>query len=133
MNTTNLTQLTALPEISDLTGLADGCNRAVVTYGLQEQTGHPNQFKLVKMVVLYCDTDLDTETAVVISNQNMMRNSVSLAKPFIYKIDKIVTKLKRDIYATLFKNIFGFTPKANIHDCRHIYNNYQGGNYNGTI
>lgn len=135
MNTNELTPNITLPEINDLAGLANGCNKAVVTYGLQEQFGRPNQYKMVKLVVLYCDTDLDTETVVGASSQIMMRNSVSLSKPFIFKVlDSFIKKATRDIKAVLFKNIFGFIPKDNnVHDCRHLYSQYQKGGYNGTI
>lgn len=120
----------SLPEINNLQELVKDCNRAVVTYGLKEQTGKPNQYKKCKMVVLYSD-DLEMETIVRASSITMMKNDVSICKPFIYRImDSIVSISKFDFYAALFRPIFGFTPNQNVHDNTRTYNEYRkGGRY----
>lgn len=127
----NQSNVISLPEINNLQELAKDCNKAVVTYGLKEQEGKPNQYKKCKMVILYSD-NLDMDTVIGSSNIAMMKNDVSLCKPFLYRIiDNIVQYSKFDFCAALFRPIFGFTPNEKVHDNTSTYNEYKKGGYNG--
>ena len=125
---TDLTKEIAMPEIKDLQGLADGCNGAIVTYGLRPKFSNPNDLEVCKMVILYNRNELDFETIKSGADEIMMRQSFSLVKSVFYHvIGNIASRLSIQFRAILFRNIIGYTPNDQIHDDRKKYNNYQNG------
>jgi len=116
----------SLPQNGNIQEMTSGCNTAIVSYGLDEN------MKPCKMVILFNNQDLNAETVQSGANSIMLRNgNISIAKNFMYIFrNGMFKRACGEFFAILYKNIFGYIPNGNIHDCRSQYNNYwKGGNY----
>lgn len=127
-NQTEVLNLTDMPEMDNLQALTKGCDRVMVVTGLREKFGHPNEFEMGKMVILYNNKELSFEEIKQGTDEIMMRQSFSLVKSLIYNVcGNFLRNAGVRFKTTLFKNIFGYVPNENIHDRREYCNDYLNG------
>jgi len=122
LNTSNI-QAT---EMINLEGITEGCNQAIVTYGLYETFGKKD-IKIRKIVVLYDSNDTDFETVNAGVNRIMMRLDTSIVKSYKYSLLDRVLKRLNVLSSILYKNVFGFVPNGKISDCSDLYSDYLNG------
>ncbi|NMA73131.1 MAG: hypothetical protein GX963_03020 [Bacteroidales bacterium] len=115
-----------VPELTNLQELSEGCTTAITTYAVKQNFGS-NELKQTKIIILFDRNDFDEEAVEVGARTIMVKQgNISLCKSFVYQFRKGLLKRTIQFASVLYRNILGFIPNGDIHDCKNIYNDYHG-------
>lgn len=101
--------------MSTVYDMLDGCNEAIVTYALNDKK------QLIKTVTFYNRNEFSFES-VEASCTYMCESQgdITLKRGFLYKVNSLLNVCKRGIefYTMMLKDVPGFIPGSDTHDCR---------------
>lgn len=113
MSNANLNSLVTSNLIEVKDAIKD-CDYAVVINALEDVPNKGLQSR--KLVVFFDHKEIQYDDVVAYSSRILQANNASIIKPNVFKIfDGWMKKTCVDIWATMFKPIFGFTPNSSIH------------------